>query len=1792
MIILKQKNNSLLLRFCAFLVMQVFLFTNITWAGGGFDIKSTLSPQVQIDAFALKNQFQGITNFERENYYKWPELSNAGIRAIISSTLAKHELTPQVLNVRLMRRHFPGLYEHFNMIKKAQRKTESDVVSFMLEQLGFDQRVPFWKKGERGKAIRFLKERIIPFLQEYQYNPYDNSFEKRDIRFTEMDLVTKGELYFSCFSDAAFSALMYQKLNIATSGIANTVAENALNFGQMVAEATEDERINAELVVRLFTWRDVMPKIEEIYKYEPYLRELSIRQTQISRLARIIQFYNKSKTDNVLQTDKEFIEDVNNVYSLLRKNLPSPDFLFMVKQILSLKDWLIDADYLNAQEKALIDGLDVFWPKQQVRAYALKAQLEQSGSGITSFYQDKIIPVSDYLNSRLWQWQGRRVSGEWNYLKMLQRSAGWFSVLGTVDWINERMGAIKGLKVADLDSFYSGVYLGFEKKSQGKAVSRIADITDVVCSPRGLLIATNPDVLLSQERSPISLGPELFDAVTSIFNLHKLDQENLFHAFKQANEVLKLNGYFVVTVPHNKELSASAVEFIEKNLGFKLTVEQLAMQRVKDIYKIRGEDDKEAISEAVKKRKFYFMVFQKESNVITDVAGISGQLKELRFLDIELNEQLSVFEIGKGVQAQDQELNLRKTLAQIETVDPNNLELVFLKGRFGNKKIISSQKIKSMLTDVFRFQNLIYGVLLDEGTEKAEKNFSRLQELLDRKYKILMHAGDDELKNIEYYEIEEIESFYYYLVGLLKNIYELDEGGNFLEVLESIFNFLRINRDFLREDEADIIGKAKELWGNGVIDESEYAKESTRELVRNVLKIQGQIKALEKELVDIVNRWGAPEGNVCIDAAFKEFWPLIRQTKAWLALQHVIGKYSVAGKNIYLSRMSLLEERIFDKIFSIPRNRAAALMEMPKDKAANMFAQTGDFIFSVFDLDSKGEIFLLDNDLEDARKILKTKGKLVIILPNDDKIIGQCEGAMKGYGFFIKKNFIGDNFYIIEADKGGRVGDTLARLRQMRESNDFLEGDIDFLNNLWKDVFERYGLDISDGLKMNIQQFIGALPEDFHFRIMIAQMAEVYLEKVSSGKKFIDLSRLEHALVELNNFNEWGFQLYDKPGADNGLFFHDKEGRRINLFSFFQEQSLLIRLEKFTEEINQFSVSVSGAAPAYEARCRKIIENFSLTQKIDAGIIYHLDDVDALFKQMGMDDCDPQEMAETIEGILTGLLSCPEKELGGLWQQAEEYLLAKDRILKTIIFKIILEKKYYDYDWSRSQEIRTRFRDIRAITMASPERNYLSVQMRILFNLNQWMDRIKDDKDYAFLLMTEINAVFGLIYKNTGNRTVAQNMLTLPWYPARYYYRQFFLRGLSARDEHLEIFKSLAAEIFNSSDCIFYYNYMHWLMAIKYSQPKDREVYLKVLGRVIGYIKEQMRTKISSKKIERALKPYQKLFAGAGYEVSFAPNSAWLENKVRISNKLTQIIFTPSEQKIIEDAQKNPFGIDEIDLFFPESVGPIFNEVVEEGPEYYDVKEYRTILKSAFLRRELLPGLVFSQVDVSTRQIIKRLFQDISCQVKSMFEYALILNAANGYGKETGKGASNNYGMLLSDQLMSLVKPGEDFAGFLEAVYNYQEVVVEITENRPEIFNEVLKLFNSEDFYEATIALKFVKRYSEFKGQDIKSKVLTSVWETILTGENLTPSARLKRKIATFAVIFDLKRNAHMRDAVLQTYKSIRSKYSDDKARVFDWFLKDIFTNSQISMQGYDFEKIPLGKINQLHKLLIVETSI
>ena len=137
-----------------------------------------------------------------------------------------------------------SLYQKFRKIKNAVGEPGGDVVSFMLQYLGFEERIHIWRKTDHEKAIRVMRQTIIPFLQKNCFVSQEHGFvpvafvddEVVKGEYTLEQLIERGDLYFTRFLDTDFSDAMYKQLSIKTSGIAATVAGNALKFGEIVAE--------------------------------------------------------------------------------------------------------------------------------------------------------------------------------------------------------------------------------------------------------------------------------------------------------------------------------------------------------------------------------------------------------------------------------------------------------------------------------------------------------------------------------------------------------------------------------------------------------------------------------------------------------------------------------------------------------------------------------------------------------------------------------------------------------------------------------------------------------------------------------------------------------------------------------------------------------------------------------------------------------------------------------------------------------------------------------------------------------------------------------------------------------------------------------------------------------------------------------------------------------------------------------------------------------------------------------------------------------------------------------------------------------------------------------------------------------------------------------------------------------------------------------------------------------------------------------------------------------------------
>ena len=1002
---------------------------------------NTLSPSVQLQTENFQKYFdvflQHDITYLKNTSQCWTEMTDAQLRKAVEKLCIDTDKTWFELKKKDLPQELYKLFRARSK-KKAAAADNGDVVSYMLWSLGFGKRVWRNTEEERQRAITVMKEKIIPFLLSHRFNDSEKEFVKICPYISpieqEKELVKTGDLYFTRFRDVGFSHAMLNVLHVATLGIANTIGGSALEFGRIVEEAT-DGRIKAEQVVRAHYRRQIDSKLEEIYKYAPFLLKIFKRKAQVEKLQRILFYYDNGgeiseiheekltaeEEKQIIQEEQDKMREINTMHKFLLKKLPHPEFLTCVKDILSFAGWLKEAEYLSKRDKEFADKLEMFWPQGQVEYSEIQDNLQGIGTQAIVFHDKKIKIIIEILNTRLSRWQVRKSKEERDYLKLIKRSAGWFSLLGIHDLFPLLFKVKQSIKVLDQDAFFSSGYVVGSEKAESDSLKCVPDVTDLLYPPCGILAGRNPNqypLSFADESWPI---PESsFDAVTSCFNLHKLSAQEIVDVFHQANKVLKENGYFVITVPFNKYLPEEGIRVLE-NVGFKLHLEQIATQVMKHQNNVLSDEEsekKDAQAISIQKRKFYVLVFQKQENA----DGQKFQSSDLKnqespcFINAPLIEEdkVSLAEIGNSRKFQI----LGVPRLDIETVPFNALSLSFLGGRIRKTPILKPDQLRFMLKTLRKYQNVLLNNFLNEGQELDEgpkDDFSRLNRLM-MKYQELLDAEDDILKRLEL----NIHHDILLLFQKLEEIYpQFTESSNIRSLLDELGVFLELNEDFLTAQDRALIKQARRIWGQEIISE-EYAEAAKlRQMNSKIIDLHKKIKQLEKEFIDVLRKLSEGKTEVR-DAQNKAFWPLIQDTSGWRALSGVADKYQTnsSGKKIYFPQSTALEKMIIEKALSGKTNKLVTVEYFTASENVKARANTADFVCSVFDPVQEEKHFFIEPYLNNARMFLRQKGKLVVVLPKGKYLVSRCRELLLRYGFIINEEYSAMEYNLIEAAKG------------------------------------------------------------------------------------------------------------------------------------------------------------------------------------------------------------------------------------------------------------------------------------------------------------------------------------------------------------------------------------------------------------------------------------------------------------------------------------------------------------------------------------------------------------------------------------------------------------------------------------------------------------------------------------------------------------------------------------------------------------------------------------------------------
>ncbi|MCG2710904.1 MAG: class I SAM-dependent methyltransferase [Candidatus Omnitrophica bacterium] len=1027
----------------SFVLVQSFVLMDLLFAVGApvqisKENVSTLSPRAQLQTENFQKYFDASLQHDitrlKNTSLDWPKMTDPQLRNAVNNLCRDTGKTWFELTKQDVPR---GLYDLFKVrSKKEADGNNRDVVSFMLQSLDFGKRLWRNNEEEKQKAVKVMREKIIPFLLSHRFNDEDNEFveisSKLSLDEQEKELIMTGDLYFTRFREAIFSHAMLKVLNVATAGIANTIGGNALEFGRIVEQATEG-RIKAEQVVRAYYRRQIDSKLEEIYKYAPYLLKTFTRRAKAEQLRVILSYYENGgalseiqeggltaeEEEEIIQEEKQRIREINKMHKFLLGKLPCPEFLTCVKDILSFAGWLREAEYLSARDKEFADKLEIFWPQGQVEYGEIQGKLQGIGTQAAIFHSEKIKIITEFLNTRLSRWQARKGREERDYLKLIKRSAGWFSVLGAHDLFPILFKEKQSIKVLDHDAFFSSGYAAGREKAKSGLLKCVPEVTDLVYPPYGMLAGKNPNQqLFSPADESWPIAESSFDAVTSCFNLHRASPREILNIFYQVNKVLKEKGYFVITVPFNKYLPEEGIRVLE-GFGFTLQLEQIAAQVMKHQNNILTDEESEKIEAqaiSIQKRKFYVLVFQKQKNADwKKIQSLEAKNQAaLCFIDAPLIEEdkVSLTEIGKRRKNQFP----GESTLNIDTVPVNSLSLRLLGGRIEKTPILAPEQLRFMLRALRKYQNVLLTHFMEEG---QEDDFSHLEQIMTVCGELLSAQGDT-LEKLELNIHHDIRRLFQRLEAIYP---QFTESSNIRSLLDELGVFLELNEDFLADKDKALIKQARLIWGQDIISENYADAGKLQQMNYKIIGLHKKMQQIEKEFIDVLQKLSAGKTQVR-DVHNQAFWPLVQAASGWRALLYAADRYTnkFPGKKIYFPQSTALEKMIIEKALNEKTNRLAKVECFTASENVKTRANTADFVCSVFDPVQEQKHFLLEQYLDNARMLLRQKGKFVVVLPKGKYLVRRCRELLMQYGFKINDEYITMEYNLIEADKGEKQG--------------------------------------------------------------------------------------------------------------------------------------------------------------------------------------------------------------------------------------------------------------------------------------------------------------------------------------------------------------------------------------------------------------------------------------------------------------------------------------------------------------------------------------------------------------------------------------------------------------------------------------------------------------------------------------------------------------------------------------------------------------------------------------------------
>jgi len=1484
-------------------------------------------------------------------------------------------------------------------------------------------------------------------------------------------------------------------------------------------------------VVRAYYRRQLWPKLEEIYKYSNYLHSVYTQRRQKERLKRIVLYYEMNKDLDSFSIDEEVIADINQTHRYLISKLPNLEFLNYVKDILSLRDWLKETGDLSGQEVGLLENsLDGFWPQAKGNSAQIQQMLENRSAWIKDFHEKHVKPVLDFLNVRLWRWKGRRLKNEKDYLRLLQRSAGWFSALGVADWLKNtnygrEQNSAAPVRILDYDSFFSGTHRSIIKK-EGEIPANV-QIIDLVTDKLGKRFGKKQRKVKISTSNHWPFRAEGVDFITSIFSLHELTSAELFTVFEQASYTLKPGGNFVITVPFDQYIPPEGIKVLAR-MGLKLSFESVSCQAIKNMTKLSQKENRDAISESISKRKFYLLVLEKQKVVeepdLTDITEVDK--KNLRFIEAPRTDADDKIEKRMRLN-RSHEINLNDLPGNIEDVEAANLRLTSLYHRLPAELDFDEDTFRVMIKNIIDYQYVLYEYFADLD---MEENFDILDTLVED-YKDIVGSDESSLKDLTVSDRENILTFHAYLEAIF---IVLKDTPNFSKTLKSVFAFKENNRDFLEAKDIALIEDAEKIWNSQIIQGKNINFEKIKDVFYKMIELDKKIAGIEAELVILLQRWGADE-KIKDRVKGKSFWPLIKSQAGWQALEYFTKAYSnglKAASRIYVCNANSLLKKIIEKTME-EKKLKVNIDNFPrqKEQVAKLEGRVY-YVLSIFDFAENDDGSLLEPQFSNIRDGLHENGRFIIILAKTQENNG-LKQSLKDSGFNIRTTYRqATGFNLIETDKGGETEESLTKFNKLKGKSSFTSEDEETLRQFWRTIFQRKGTVLTTEFKRTLRTYITALPVEVNFRIMLEQLElELWLGAEDFTKKdFVPLRRMEKFLDELiSKTPALECSLYDRINEEDGrlieglLMRTTPEGKRVNWLLKFEEDRFYGQLRKLSNKIEKFQVSDEGVSKGFENDSKNHEKKIVFRTKGDIfNLSQHLDQINKLHSGILDDAADVKKVKVEIETKIEAWFLCDEKELPSKYRDIMNYVWHGDALLKLTIFSIVMDiwKMQIEVD----SEIEKRLKkfaefmgEYEQVSWEVMDQNINEV-LRVLFVLSSWLDYEQKNDLLNLFIRFRIDKFAKEIEKEaeremeTGHHNVISLSFELPH--TKNVNKQKIMFSLLGDNEPDKIyFQNRLIKAFNLSTQVFTFESSYNLQYMMNFNKHEREIYLELLGRITEYLRQNPRNS-SGRKKAAILDKYINIF------VRDARGKAML-----VKGKKNPL----SEKEVAEAIDYEEDRLD----FVGAMKNAEFNLALELNDLISTVKTESSLVTLDLLNHmiSLLDKTIGLEDKIKIENNIKKAIDNIN---SNFVLVSLMIDAEKSYS--------------IRSYIAARIIPDKNFRIVLDMICGEGDCTALLIEKNLEARKAIIDMLNNGHNEEVIPAVAVIRSYLLYRESEDSLKFLREIWETFLDEHGRM--FQLDGKIRYQLLLEDLSEAALRKipKIISDVYKEQKDKYTPQTA--------------------------------------------